>query len=525
VGGGVFALAYGQAPLFYSNQNQYLLHGLAQAGYGHLRDDWLARTADPTPVFSALVTWTWRLLPLETLHLAYAIVQGVYLASLLAVFTWQAGLRGSWRLQAVFAALVILVHAAVVRWLSYRGLGWDYPYYLQGGVAGQYLLGPVFQPSVFGVALLASLAAFSHGWNRSAALLCGLTVLLHSTYLLPAVFLLAGYAIQLLREQRRALAVQTVALGLAAMIPALAYAWRHFGPSDPELFAEAQRILARERIPHHCQPRLWFDGIAGLQLLWILGSFWLVRGTRLFLVLVAAAASAVLLTLLQLATGSDGLALLFPWRLSAVLMPLATGLYLGRLVLAAGHWLEDRFVLAGAAAGAVAAAVAGVWIMAAGLGYQSPEEELPLYAWVRQHAKPGDVYLLPIRVPALAASTRGSLSSDFKPVHQKRTEAKIIPVDLQRFRLMTGVPIYVDFKSVPYREDEVVEWKRRLEANHRLLELLREGPAAAAEEEARRLGISHVLLPAGGSWSVSWPTLYADDAYEVRQVPPPSPTP
>ena len=38
----LFALAYTQAPLYYSNQNQYLLHGLATAGYGHLDGDWLA---------------------------------------------------------------------------------------------------------------------------------------------------------------------------------------------------------------------------------------------------------------------------------------------------------------------------------------------------------------------------------------------------------------------------------------------------------------------------------------------------
>ena len=37
-----FALAHTQSPLFFSNQNQYLLHGLADAGYGHLSHDWLA---------------------------------------------------------------------------------------------------------------------------------------------------------------------------------------------------------------------------------------------------------------------------------------------------------------------------------------------------------------------------------------------------------------------------------------------------------------------------------------------------
>ena len=38
----VFAVAHTQGPLFYSNQNQYLLHGLAAGGHGHLDGDWLA---------------------------------------------------------------------------------------------------------------------------------------------------------------------------------------------------------------------------------------------------------------------------------------------------------------------------------------------------------------------------------------------------------------------------------------------------------------------------------------------------
>src|SRR5207237_9961378 len=56
----LFAVAYAEAPLYYSNQNQYFLHGLADAGYGSLDQDWLANTHDPTPVFSGLVARTVR---------------------------------------------------------------------------------------------------------------------------------------------------------------------------------------------------------------------------------------------------------------------------------------------------------------------------------------------------------------------------------------------------------------------------------------------------------------------------------
>ena len=38
-------------------------------------------------------------------------------------------------------------------------LGGDYPWFLQAGVANQYLLGPTFQPSAFGVFLVLSVAS------------------------------------------------------------------------------------------------------------------------------------------------------------------------------------------------------------------------------------------------------------------------------------------------------------------------------------------------------------------------------
>ncbi len=515
----LFAAAYGQAPLFYSNQNQYLLHGLAQAGYGHLADDWLANTADPTPIFSALVEWTYRLLPLETLQLWYVLVQGIYVVSLWGIFRGLVGRSVSWRLEAVFLGLVIVAHAAVWRWLSYRILDWDYPYYLQGGLAGQYILGPVFQPSVFGVFLLASLALFANDRPRLAALVAGLGVVLHTTYLLCAWFLVSGYAVSLIHEKRRRLAVEMVGIPLAFTLPVIGFAWWQFGPTDPTDFAEAQRILAHERIPHHCQARLWFDEIAAFQIVWILGAIGLTWKTRLFPALAVAAGLATLGSGVQITTGSDALALLFPWRLSAVLMPMATAIYLAKVVHGLRQWLDTGWAVGVLGAAAVLPAAAGLAIMAAGEGYQSSDEELPMMNWVRQHSQPGDVYLLPIRVPKLAATTRGSLSSDFKPIARKRSDAKIIPVDLQRFRLMTGTAIFVDFKSVPYKDTDVLEWRRRMEDNQRFLELLLTGPAQTLEEELRQAGITHVVLPTEGPVVVTWPVLYRDAVYEVRKVP------
>src|SRR6476619_137087 len=86
LGTAIFATAYCQAPLYYSNQNQYFLHGLAAAGEGQLQADWLANPADPTPIFSALVAATARWLHPWAFHIYHALLQGIYAAGLVGVF-------------------------------------------------------------------------------------------------------------------------------------------------------------------------------------------------------------------------------------------------------------------------------------------------------------------------------------------------------------------------------------------------------------------------------------------------------
>src|SRR5947209_7161119 len=123
LGGALFALAYCQAPLFYSNQNQYFLHGMAQAGEGLLREDWLANTRDPTPIFSGLVAVTASHLPLWTFHVYYGLLMGAYAAAMLGLFVALVGRETAARRWPWFVALLVLVHAGLMRWLSYRVLG------------------------------------------------------------------------------------------------------------------------------------------------------------------------------------------------------------------------------------------------------------------------------------------------------------------------------------------------------------------------------------------------------------------
>lgn len=507
-----FAVAHTQAPLFFSNQNQYLLHGLAAAGYGQLPNDWLSTTADPTPLFSAGVSVASRLLGLVSMHVAYfALLAGYFVAA----WWFVCGVRPSlWNSQMLaWAALVTAAHAAGPRVLSVWLTGVDYPWNLQAGVAGQYLLGPGLQPSAFGVLLLASVAAFAADRPILAGALAGAAGLMHATYLLPGALLVVGYLAKLGKERRWRTACGLGAVALAVVTPTLGYAGVTFAPADPAAFAEAQRILAEVRIPHHAVVSRWFDAVAAVQLAWLALGLAAVWGTRAFLPLAVAASGAAALTLVVTAVPNPSLALLFPWRLSALLVPLATVALAAR---AAACLPDAKWVAVASSIVLLVLVAAGAWVTAARVGYATNAAEEPLLDHVRTHARLCDVVLIPTRVPAVG-SGRGSVSTSFTPPPRPRPGSNLIPVDLQRFRLVTGVPIYVDFKSVPYADAEVLEWYRRVRAAEAWYETT--AWDAARRDELRREGITLVVAPRDRPLAAPYlEPVYADDAYHLYRV-------
>lgn len=509
----VFGLAHTQAPVGYSNQNQYLLHGFAVAGVGHLRYDWLAGTADPTPVFTALVAVGYGALGPAFLHGAYfLLVMGYFLAAR-AVAVAVVPTADTRPARLAFAALFTAAHAAVPRLLSVRLTGTDYPWFLQTGLANQYLLGPGLQPSAFGVLLFAALAVFARGRPVLSGLLTAGAGVVHATYLLPGALLTVGVMAWLVThgERRRAAAVGVVAL--VGVLPAVAYSAWAFAPTSAVAFAEAPRILAEFRIPHHAVVGRWLDTVAAVQVVWAVLGLALVRRTPLFTVLVVMAGGGLALTVVQVVTGSDGLALLFPWRVSAVLVPVATTAVLAKL---AAAFPASRTTAAVGAVVLTGLAAGGAWAMAAAAGYHTVADEEPLLAWVREHAGPGDVFLVPVRVPS--GGGRGVPSTSFTPPPRPTPGSKFIPVDLQRFRLLTGAALYVDFKSVPYRDADVLEWYRRVrqaEAWYADLDWRRPGLREALRQE----GITHVVARRGREPTADFlEPVYADDAYAVFQV-------
>ncbi len=428
--GVLLSLAYGQAPLYTSNQNQYFLHGLAQAGQGLLAEDWLANTTDPTPVFTWLVVVTVRYLPRATFYLYYFLLFAVYFYSLRHITNQLFNLDRSRTTRWVFIALIFVSHSAALHVLLSRGVGGDWQYLFDGGLAGQRLLGTVLQPSSFGVFLLLSVQQFLEGRPYRAVLAAAVAATVHPTYLLSAAVLTLAYVVVEFRARRSyRQSLQIGGLALALVLPVLAYSFGSFLPSG----TEAQEILVHFRLPAHAIVSEWF-GPSALATLTLVGlALILTRGSQLFLLMLISVAIGALLTLVQVLSASDALALLFPWRLSVYLVPLSVAVLAGWLAVWLSEKTGQRF---GRIAPLVSMVLVGlsivsglIWMAIQSL-QQGIDPERALYAYVQAESSSAQLYAIPSK--------------------------------LQDFRLATGTPILADFKSIPYRRGEVINWHDRV---------------------------------------------------------------
>ncbi len=520
----LFGVAYTQPLLYYSNQNQYFLHGLARGDLGFLREDWLANTADPTPLFSAIVAFTYRYLHESAFYLYYILIFGIYFHALLGIFEHVSGGRATARTRLGFIAILVVLHSALLRWSSAQLFGVDYPWYFQAGVANQYILGAGLQPSVFGVLLVLSVCTFLHDRPFLAVTWSSLAAVMHSTYLLSAASLTLAYLYLHVRDRRIREALFVGLWALLLVAPALVYILRKFAPSSPDTFAQAQHLIAHFRIPHHAQVDRWLDGIAWAQIGWVAAAICLVRRRRLFVVLSVPFVLGLALTFVQVATGSDTLALLFPWRVSAILVPIATAIILAQIVQGLAAWStpislwRDRAIQTACIVLIVAAAAGGAFITYFGLGYRTNSQELPLLEYIRGHKAAGEVYLLPVEVPELTSGKRGAASLNFTPPPQRSKQKQNISVDLQQFRLFTGAAIFIDFKSISYKDVEVLEWHERVLWNHQLYKR-RDWNDEQIKDELRRRGITHVVMVAGHEIRCdALQLVYADEYYRLYRL-------
>jgi hypothetical protein len=416
-------------PLYTGNQNTKFLHAFAQAGVGFLRDDWTAQTKDGLPVFTAIVKAILISIGEPGFYIAaFATYFGFGIcAVLLHLILTRGQPYRQWHLLIFTALVCVTVAIPDVKRIVLDGLG------------GQYILRGYFQPSDFGVLLIFSILCFAMSRVALATVCAVIAALLHPGYVAPAAVILSIYLVfevwveDKARRSDWSINFGAVVLGLAALLANALVIQNLFPPSSAEAYHEAHRLLVETRIPHHSNPWAWNANNTFVKAAICGVAIGVLPRGRLLFVITALSLATVVLVLVGLLPDLTTYKLVAPWRLSVALIPLAALVCLWALATKITFFLTQIRTDASWPVSLIGTSIIAATLISGAIkSTHSFSRPSPGYRdFVRDHLEAGQLYLT-------------------APWNTK-------------FRLLTGAPQYISYKTHPYLDLEVLEWDRRLQ--------------------------------------------------------------
>ena len=456
--GPIFEVAGQLKPLYTDNQNTKYLHALAHSGFGYLREDWLAHTKDGLPLFTSLLEIIYRTVGSAGFYIGSFAFYALFVFCALVIYRRLTDGHDISRsgLVVFVATLFVLTAITDVQELVFRGF------------AEQYVLAGYFQTADFGVFLFCAVLLFERRAIGPALLCVVIAAAVHPAYVAPGATLTAIFGLYEIfygrGEGAKAsfLKLGPCVLGLAALLGISLAIKFAFAATDPQAQHEAYHILTAVRIPRHADPTLWLDQNEIIQFALCFTAALLLPAGRFRFVIRLGSAALVVFTLCAFLPNSDAYRLIAPWRLSVVIVPLASIALCTMAIIRLSKTdafgsARSRLVFNGSLAAILLCTAVGAAFTIAKFRKTEPSYA----AFVRTNLAPGQLYLT--------------------------------PPERDEFRLLTGAPQYVNFKSHPYQDVEVLQWYRRLKASAALYQSYGMD-CTQLERLAAEDGVTHVLI-------------------------------
>lgn len=413
-----FFLAQGIHLIPFSNQNTYMLHGLGMHSQS-LNEDWLFSTTDPFPLFSAL-TYILEFIPMSfgfyIVHFTITSVAFITLMSLVKLDSKE---------KYLFFGMTIITLSSVFfnQFLPTA--------YLFRGVAGQGIFSLQFlQPSVFGVFLIASIAAFCVRRYYLSILGIVIASVFHASYLPYAAFLTVLYSLYIyIKEKDIKTAFNISILALVGILPYVIYILYNFSSTTEEISMLKNIILYDYRFPHHVNVSVWFGKAALIQCLIIAAGCFVAKG-KLRLILITSSLLFLIIMILSITIFDKNILVKSPWRFSTVIIPICSALIINQII-----------------------------------------NQIPYFTKLTELVYRFKFIFILIMIILLSISNgillnhENQKSKNLSYIHNLTGDGltMIPPYWNDNFRLKTKTPIIVDFKSHPYKDIELIEWKQRMD--------------------------------------------------------------
>ena len=448
----LFALSIGQVAFFEEN-HVHLLRSLANNNFFKLNEDWLTNEIDHVPFFTFVSTHIIKYFSLAGLNILHIVLSLICSISIFYICKFNYSNYD-------FKKIIIYWFLLLVLIFSEKSFAY--------GVAGQYILNPVYQPATYGVLIISSLALFAYRKENLSVIILILSASIHPTYIIHAFFLVCGFLIYLLIYKQYKNFFKISFISLALISPIVLYLFSNIYINDFQIYAEGQSIMAEIRIPHHAQVHSWFS-YKDLQILIIifLALFLTYNSKRLFIPLSFVTLTTIILTIIQYYTSSNFLGLLFPWRSSVYIVPICSMIILSRVLIL----VDNKYLKLSPKLNSYSAYFAFILII-----FFSINGIFESYKSYKNHKQKYPI-------------------SSLISLHKNDIIRILIPTNLEHIRLNTGLPIFVDWKTVPYKNDALIKWYERIKlTNSFFISTELENQKLLLKKIYDKEQISHVLV-------------------------------
>lgn len=489
----IFCLSHTQFILYHSNQNTKFLHGLANAGFGFLENDWLSNTWDPLFAFSTLVRFTYEYLSPFWFYIYYYVLLSLYFIFIIRIISKLFNIKKYSYTMLTFTAVFVFMHSALLHTISSEITGVSLTRLFTFGFAYQYIFNHYFQPSVFGIFIIISLYYFIDKKYFIAVVFSSAAMVLHSAYFLHAALLTIIYMIYAYAETKRLFISFFIGLlSLFIVMPVVINSLQHFESVSPEIQTQARKIVVDYIIPFHSIPKNWFSLAEVFKIAITIIGIMVVRRNKISSVLVVFFLIAILFTSVDFVFPNNTIRFMAPWRLSVIFYPLALLLLIGYMVKNI-QWMHRHKQFCG-----IVSMVLLAGCLTFGVFHQ--------YHLVKKHEN--RIY---------------SQLMDHIKQNKKEGSIYFIPPYIDDFRLYTGVSIFINSKSHPYRSKEIIEWFNREQYAKRFYKD-KKIDMDTIEKLASTYNITHLVLhkeqqiQEDKHHGISLQKEYSDEVYKIYKI-------
>lgn len=513
------------------NQCIYFFWGIKNSDFGFLEHDFLATQVDPFPLFSWLVQHSYSFFGSNSFLFWYWLLNLVYVIAFFEIMdVVRLQIPSPWR-RVMEGCLFLFAHSTLIWGFFFsRFFNLDLRWAWDSGFAEQGILRGYFQPSVFGVFILFSVALFAKRRFLLAFISGATAACFHANYLLVSAVFISVYLLFLLKEKNYKTAIIGGVVSLAIVLPYLLYVFKNFGTSSPET-VEYIRNNIKGHI--HFDYKVWMNAEAVLQMTLIGFALWLVRKTVLFFPLSIGLVVLVLLTLITYASGSIFLLNLTPWRISVVLVPVAVATIVARLSSITNSKLNNLIISI-----VLTATISGLYFRIFGNNSGDFIFQWRIITLVLFVATFGVMLLFEKYLSHLNFKSITSLATLFVIVclglsgillHKNDTASEkelmafvsknssqeqhyLVPPELTDLRLSTGVPVFVD--STIYHSNALPEWDKRIKIVNRFFAA---SDNVLLDSLVINCGITHIIAKEDFSFNKS-NEVYRNNRYAIFEV-------